>query len=79
MKLKHTTPCLCGSQLTYGDCCQTFHSGEKIPTTAEALMRSRYTAYALRDGAYLQATWDVTKRPENIDFSRETIELMCYV
>lgn len=42
--------------------------------TAEALMRSRYTAYALRDGAYLQATWDVTKRPERIDFSRENIE-----
>lgn len=37
-------------------------------------MRSRYTAYALRDGAYLQATWDVTKRPERIDFSRENIE-----
>ena len=36
-------------------------------------MRSRYTAYALRDGAYLQATWDITKRPESIDFSRETI------
>jgi SEC-C motif-containing protein len=58
----------------YDDCCQTFHSGEKIPNTAEALMRSRYTTYALHDGAYLQATWDVTKRPESIDFSRETIE-----
>ena len=74
MELNLSTPCLCGSNLTYGDCCQAFHIGDKIPTTAEALMRSRYTAYALRDGAYLQATWDVTKRPESIDFSRENIE-----
>ena len=63
MELNSTTPCLCGSNLTYGECCQAFHRGEKIPTEAEALMRSRYTAYALRDGAYLQATWDATKTP----------------
>jgi SEC-C motif-containing protein len=74
MELNPTTPCLCCSNLTYGECCQPFHTGEKIPTTAKALMRSRYTAYALRDGAYLQATWDATKRPESIDFSRENIE-----
>ena len=36
-------------------------------------MRSRYTAYALRNAAYLQETWDATKRPEKIDFSRENI------
>ena len=71
MELNPTTPCLCGSTLTYGDCCQPFHSAKQIPATAEALMRSRYTAYTLRDGAYLQATWDVTKRPESIDFSRD--------
>jgi SEC-C motif domain protein len=74
MNITSTTPCLCGSTLAYSDCCQPFHTGEKIPATAEALMRSRYTAYALRDGAYLQATWDATKRPESIDFSRENIE-----
>jgi SEC-C motif-containing protein len=74
MELDLISPCLCGSNLTYGDCCQAFHSGEKIPVTAEALMRSRYTAYALHDGAYLQATWDATKRPERIDFSRENIQ-----
>ena len=74
MKLDLTTYCLCGSGVTYGDCCQPFHSGETIPATAQALMRSRYTAYALHDGTYLQATWDATKRPERIDFSRENIE-----
>jgi SEC-C motif domain protein len=74
MQLNPTTPCLCGSTIAYGDCCQPFHLGEKIPSTAQALMRSRYTAYALQNGAYLQATWDATKRPESIDFSRENIE-----
>ena len=66
MELNPINTCLCGSNITYGECCQPFHTAQKIPTTAEALMRSRYTAYALRDGAYLQATWDITKRPEKI-------------
>lgn len=74
MELNPITPCLCGSALPYSDCCQPFHTGEKIPVTAEALMRSRYTAYALRNGAYLQATWEATKCPERIDFSRENID-----
>ena len=37
-------------------------------------MRSRYTAYALRNTAYLRETWDATRRPEKIDFSREKID-----
>jgi SEC-C motif-containing protein len=36
-------------------------------------MRSRYSAYVLRNAKYLQETWDSTKRPEAIDFSREKI------
>lgn len=67
------TLCLCGSGFDYQYCCGPFHSGAKIPATAETLMRSRYTAYVLRNAAYLQETWDATKRPEKIDFSREKI------
>jgi SEC-C motif-containing protein len=65
--------CLCGSGIEYQQCCGSFHSGDKIPATAEALMRSRYTAYVLRNADYLQETWDATRRPEKIDFSREKI------
>jgi SEC-C motif-containing protein len=36
-------------------------------------MRSRYAAYVLRDVPYLLETWDVTKRPAAIDFSKENI------
>ena len=37
-------------------------------------MRSRYSAYVLRNATYLQETWDATGRPEAIDFSRERID-----
>ena len=66
--------CPCGTGRQYKACCREYLTKEKIPNTPEALMRSRYTAYALHDAAYLQATWDVTKRPEKIDFSREKID-----
>ena len=68
------TPCLCGSGIDYHQCCEPFHSGSKNPATAEALMRSRYSAYVLRNAAYLQKTWDETRRPEKIDFSIEKID-----
>jgi SEC-C motif-containing protein len=66
--------CLCGSGIDYLQCCGPYHAGEKIPLTAEALMRSRYTAYVLRNATYLQETWDATRRPPKIDFSREKID-----
>lgn len=37
-------------------------------------MRSRFTAYAQRNAAYLLASWDKTKRPAEIDFTQETAE-----
>lgn len=66
--------CLCGSDLNYSACCGRYHSGEELPATAEQLMRSRFTAYALRDVNYLLTTWDAGKRPANIDFSKETAQ-----
>lgn len=35
-------------------------------------MRSRFTAYAKRNAAYLLTTWDASNRPTTIDFSKET-------
>ncbi|NBU53205.1 MAG: zinc chelation protein SecC, partial [Alphaproteobacteria bacterium] len=46
----------------------------KFPATAEELMRSRYSAYVLRNGTYLQDTWELSGRPKVIDFTKETIE-----
>ncbi len=38
--------CPCGSGRKYKKCCRVLHHGEVAPS-AEALMRSRYSAYAL--------------------------------
>src|SRR3990167_5308132 len=37
--------CPCGTGKGYLDCCGIFISNQKIPSTPEELMRSRYTAY----------------------------------
>jgi SEC-C motif-containing protein len=38
-------PCPCGSGLAYGECCEPYITGTAQAPTAEALMRSRYSAY----------------------------------
>jgi SEC-C motif-containing protein len=55
--------CPCGGA-TYAGCCGPRHDGTHPAETAEALMRSRYSAFALALADYLQATHDVpaTKR-----------------
>ncbi|MDE0572081.1 YchJ family metal-binding protein [Demequina sp. B12] len=49
--------CPCGSGETYSACCRPYLRREAEAPTAEALMRSRYTAYVRRDAAYLEHTW----------------------
>ncbi len=39
-------PCPCGSGRAYAECCGPIIAGKAKAPTAEALMRSRYTAYA---------------------------------
>jgi len=63
--------CRCGSHLQYDSCCSVFHEKTKTPKTAESLMRSRFTAYAMQNEAYLLDTWEASKRPEEINFSNE--------
>lgn len=47
--------CPCGGG-PYAACCGPRHDGSAPAPTAEALMRSRYSAYALGKGDYLAAT-----------------------
>ncbi|NBN65849.1 YchJ family protein [Pannonibacter tanglangensis] len=49
-------PCPCGSGQTLALCCGPAISRAVPARTAEALMRSRYTAYVLQDIAYLKET-----------------------
>jgi SEC-C motif domain protein len=48
--------CPCGSGKTYERCCEPFIRGEGHPETAEQLMRSRYSAYALQEIPYIHDT-----------------------
>jgi SEC-C motif domain protein len=48
--------CPCGSGKNYAQCCQPFHQDDKKPTTPEALMRSRYSAYAQANISYIEET-----------------------
>ncbi|ARJ43513.1 hypothetical protein B1H58_16705 [Pantoea alhagi] len=58
--------CPCCSGLQYSLCCGPYLSGEHIPPSPEALMRSRYTAYARHDVDYLLATWHSTHRTSQL-------------
>ncbi|GFK18801.1 YchJ family protein [Corynebacterium glutamicum] len=58
--------CPCGTGLTYGECCYRFHSGEWVAPTAEALMRSRFTAFVVGNSQYLLDTWDPETRPSEL-------------
>jgi len=61
--MTHTThTCPCGSALALSACCAVFHAGKAAPT-AEALMRSRYTAYLLGLHDYIHQTWHPDSRP----------------
>ncbi|MBL4607822.1 MAG: hypothetical protein JKY01_08350 [Pseudomonadales bacterium] len=55
--------CYCGSGAEFETCCEPFIIGSEKPDTAERLMRSRYTAYALKNEDYLIETWHTTTRP----------------
>lgn len=56
--------CACGSGKSYGDCCAPYISGKKNPPTAESLMRSRYTAFAVGDMDYIYNTHHESTRGE---------------
>jgi SEC-C motif domain protein len=60
-------PCPCGKGLSLENCCLPLIRGISPAVSAEALMRSRYTAYVMRDAAYLSASWHVSTRPAQLD------------
>ena len=60
------TRCPCGSGDTYAACCRRFHNREAVAATAELLMRSRYSAFAVGDVDYLHDSWHRSTRPAEI-------------
>jgi len=66
-EIKPESSCPCSSGKNYNACCQTYHQGEIVPTP-EALLRSRYTAYATKNADFIIKT---THR-DNPDYSTDT-------
>jgi SEC-C motif-containing protein len=62
-----TEPCPCGARASLERCCGRYLAGAPAPT-AEALMRSRFTAFSLEDEGHLLRTWHVDQRPEAVRF-----------
>lgn len=60
--------CPCGLPASYPECCGRLHRGEAPAATAEQLMRSRFSAFAVRDEAYLLRSWHSSTRPARVDF-----------
>ncbi len=63
--------CPCGSGEVFVRCCRPLHAGERLAATAEELMRSRYSAYAVGDLDYVWRTWHPRTRPEVLTSSDE--------
>jgi SEC-C motif domain protein len=59
-------PCPCGSGATYDECCGPVVRNERPPDTAEELMRSRFTAYALGDVDHVFRSWHPATRPDDL-------------
>ena len=71
--LDSETLCLCGSNQEYYSCCLPYHNNTTTPATAELLMRSRFTAYAMQNESYLLESWGPTKKPVVINFSKDKV------
>lgn len=63
--------CPCGTARRLSDCCGRYHAGEAAPDAA-ALMRSRYSAYVLRERNYLLRTWHPRTRPGAVELDEHT-------
>lgn len=74
-----STPCPCGSGQTLSGCCGRYLGPGVVQTAsesiaapdAEALMRSRYTAYVLGAERYLLETWHPDTRPAVLNLASD--------
>ena len=62
--------CPCESGKPYALCCEPCHQGAPA-ANAEALMRSRYTAYVLGLTQYLLGSWHPDTRPSSLNLNED--------
>ncbi|MBN0988566.1 YchJ family protein [Amphritea pacifica] len=70
-----TLACPCGSNKPFSFCCEPAIEGHKPAPTAEALMRSRYTAFVLGAVDYLiKTTLQTHRQPDDAALIAEQIK-----
>ena len=57
--------------MPYDECCGPLHAGTASAPTAEQLMRSRFSAFAVGDAAYLLATRHRSTRPAQLELDAD--------
>ncbi len=67
MAISVNDKCPCGSQIKYKKCCQVLHKG-KIAVNALELMKSRYSAYVVKNVKYIMKTTHIN----NVDYTSDT-------
>ncbi|WP_435591033.1 YchJ family protein [Nocardia sp. bgisy118] len=69
--MDESQPCPCRRGESFGECCGPALSGVRPAATAEALMRSRYTAFAVGDVDYLRRSWHSRTRPRRLELESD--------
>ena len=71
--------CFCGSLKTFEKCCKPYHEGDIAPT-AEALMRSRFSAFATANATYIMQTQvDALNEGLDVQSFRQTLQRQKWV
>ncbi len=71
---KPSTTCPCGSKVVYKECCEPFHAGKAKPSSAAAMLRSRFSAYSKSKIDYLLST---DRRPRETDQLKRDLTAAC--
>jgi SEC-C motif-containing protein len=71
MTKANTSTCPCGSKQPYTICCGHYLDDNEAAPTAEALMRSRYTAYTQLHADHVLATWHSSTRPQGLNLAQD--------
>jgi SEC-C motif-containing protein len=72
--MKISAPCPCESGKRYDSCCGCLIEGEQVAATAEALMRSRYTAFVEKNWDYLVMTHHPDTRSPQLKRALEELD-----
>ncbi len=64
--------CFCGSKLNFQQCCEVFIRGKQLAETPLQLMRSRFSAYCIREIDYIFETYHTSQHASN---QKQDIEL----